>query len=412
MRWVEKTSEHDVKHFYLSILIVSFCFILCDTLQVTEKLFDEYAEELTHPQNEKEFKKRISNFLTSPIDVNDKLWEATISTGDIGASGAIIQDTESEHLDQEYDSETVALFRSHHVLGDGVSLSAVIADVSDEADILNQMILDAIKKHKMQSEKDALFLRIISLVIGFIVYYIFGTVKAISIQLWNMMTSSNPFDEFTKNPADQGATRSVSWKHLAPLDEAKSVMKSISNRSTLNDLFVTVLGSAIQKQYEELKSNDKDSKPTKCPSTVNIVIPVHLAGGVILPGHSIGNKIGAFVASIPFKPFSNQKTPSNSIPRLRQISKILHSAKNIPSPQIAWLTTTLINKFTSGESFAKQSMVCANCHSVAVLSNVKGFPFQVHWAGRPVRDCCCVLCGLNIASHQKSFHCRIFHTTL
>jgi hypothetical protein len=35
---------------------------------------------------------------------------------------------------------------------------------------------------------------------------------------------------------------------------------------------------------------------------INIVVPVHLSGGVLLPGQSIGNFIGAFAARIQVRP--------------------------------------------------------------------------------------------------------------
>eukprot|EP00970_Alexandrium_tamarense_P020875 scaffold15803_cov179-Alexandrium_tamarense.AAC.1 len=352
--------------------------------EVIDKPFDEYVEELPHPQHPDEFKSRISNFLSSPIDVNNQLWEATLSTGPLYSSGAISRS--NYVVDQDYESETVALFRSHHVLCDGVSLSAVIADVSDEGEKLNQMILDAVGKHKLHAKKIGFFHSATSLVIGVLVYWVFGSIVALSAQFLNMMVSSNPFDEFAVVESHENDTnpRSVAWKKLTTVQEAKSVVRSLSIYVKLNDLFVTLLGRALERQYSELKANGGDD--VKCPSTINIVVPVHLTGGVILPHQSIGNKIGAFVAPIPFNPNEEK----DSISSLRQITTILHKIKMTPAPQISWLVTALIST-CAPKSVAKYAMVRANCHAAAVISNVRAFPFKIHWMERPVEMICAFL---------------------
>lgn len=40
-------------------------------------------------------------------------------------------------------------------------------------------------------------------------------------------------------------------------------------------------------------------KHKPAPKHINVVIPVHLRGGVVLPGESVGNRIGAFVTRCP-----------------------------------------------------------------------------------------------------------------
>ena len=39
-------------------------------------------------------------------------------------------------------------------------------------------------------------------------------------------------------------------------------------------------------------------------------------------------------------------------------------------------------------SLAKNAIVRANCHAVAVISNVHGYPFEIHWNGRPIKMIC------------------------
>ena len=84
----------------------------------------EYILESPHPTNPDEFKDRISSFLSSPLDVTEQPWEACYSTGPLGASGAILHS--NELIEQGYKSETVVLFRVHHAICDGMSISVVV----------------------------------------------------------------------------------------------------------------------------------------------------------------------------------------------------------------------------------------------------------------------------------------------
>ncbi|GMH50921.1 hypothetical protein TL16_g00903 [Triparma laevis f. inornata] len=53
---------------------------------------------------------------------------------------------------------------------------------------------------------------------------------------------------------------------------------------TVNDLFVTCVSLAVKRQLRELKGG-KD-----VGGKIGVVIPVHLQGGVLLEGQSIGNR--------------------------------------------------------------------------------------------------------------------------
>ena len=252
-------------------------------------------------------------------------------------------------------------------------MSAIIKDCSDEKDQLNVIMCDAIQKRRAHASNVCAFKRALRCVM----YYIIGSFVALSLQVWNMLTLTNPFDEFTKDEEPKESTRSVSWKFLTTVDEAKSVTKTISSQTCLNDLFVSLLGSALERQYQELKP-----KTSLSLSKIGIVVPVHLIG-TILPGQSISNNIGAFVSAIPFDSSTRRKS-SSSLLRLRKISRILRSAKQTPAPQISWFITSLISNLGI-KCVAKQAIVRCNCHATAVISNVNGFPFETHWKGVPVK---------------------------
>ncbi|KAL7541701.1 hypothetical protein ACHAXR_011146 [Thalassiosira sp. AJA248-18] len=312
---------------------------------------------MPHP-NPTQFKARLNSFMTSPIDVNDQPWEVSISSGAIGTSGAILNS--EEVIEQGYNSETVALFRVHHVICDGVSLSAVVKDISDEADQLDGMMNDEVEKYKQHAKNVGPLHRLF----GLVMYYVFGSIFALTLQLWNMLTSTNPFDEFTNDTKDMENNRSVAWKYLATIDDAKFLTKCISKNTKLNDLFVALLGSALERQYKDLKAKSDSSKMSRCPPSVNVVVPVSLR---LYPWEAIGNKIGCFVTTIPFNP---QKKRTNSLSRLHQISKTLSRIKHTPAPLISWLVTALISKLGL-ESIAKDAII--------------------HWNGRPIKMLCAFL---------------------
>jgi len=334
--------------------------------------------EVHHPKSSEEFKDRINKFLTDPIDVTDRPWEINISSGPLGSSGAILNS--EELIKQGYKVETVALFRVHHVVCDGVSMSAIVKEMSDEKEQLDSLLLDAVDKYKTQVMK----MGVIKRLVGFILYYVLGSVVAISQQLWNMLSSVNPFNAVTDTNVESISKRSVCWKYLAKVDDAKAVAKTIGHHTKLNDLFVALLGRALEKQYQLLEAKS-ETKPTKCPSSVSIVITAHLTGS-ILPGQSISNKVGAFVSRIPFNPSGH----TSSLSRLGKISKILSKAKRTPAPLISHFITSLISKLGSA-SLARYALVHTNCQAVAVISNVMGYPFEIHWRSMPIKLLCAFL---------------------
>jgi hypothetical protein len=342
--------------------------------------FHDYACAPSHPNDVQETKDRIVNFLTTPIDVTDKLWQVELSNGALGSSGAILHANELKANGHE--TEVLALFRNHHCLCDGVSLSAAVSDLSNESKELRDKILYAVEAHKQRLLRTSFITRVLSFVVGSLTYYVIGSIIALTLQAWNMVVSSNPFEDFMKRGSD--AKRSVSWKYLATLDDAKRVTKSVKKGAKLNDLFVACLTAAIQKQHESLRASIADKK-MKAPTSFNLVVTTHLRGGLVMPNESLGNKIGAFAVKVPTKVKCD-----SSIKRLRTISKALQLWKRTPAPQISFLLTSFIGNWLP-KRFAKYALVKANCHAVATISNVHGFTEPIHWDGNQVEMICAFL---------------------
>ena len=170
--------------------------------------------------------------------------------------------------------------------------------------------------------------------------------------------------------------RTTTWRYTAPVDEIKKVAKNISKSATLNDLMVACLTGAMYRQLEEHKKLlEASGIALRIPNYLSVVVPVHLSGGVLRRGQSLGNKIGAYVADIPAR---GQRSPTAW---LKSVSKNLMVGKTTPAALIAWSVAKLLSDYAP-LSVAKWALRYGNGHASAVVSNVRGFPFATHWNGR------------------------------
>lgn len=324
--------------------------------------------------------------ILSPFDVTRGLWEAEISSGALGSSGALPRQQLEENA-HAFDRESLVLFRVHHSLCDGVSLSFALGDLADESEQLKETIAQETRKKRYpKTARKSLLSKIIYQLI-FVLWYLIACLTALLHQLWRIATAVSPFDKVISN-SKLPNKRSLAWEHLGPLEEVKSVSKLISNSATVNDLTVHLVAYAIRRQLDEHNNNEKVHEviSNQNPETVNIVIPVHLNGGMLRGGETIGNKIGAFVATIPLPSPSNESSTASA----EAISQSLRRGKSSPAPLLSWILAKLFCDYTP-DWFSKLMMQKFNAKAVAVVSNIKGWPFEVHWLGRKVAFLCAFL---------------------
>lgn len=239
---------------------------------------DNFISSPPHPTvHNVELFSRVHEYLTTPMDVKDRLWEAQISTGPMGSSGCIGKELAAQ-LAPTRDRETLALFRVHHALCDGVSLSVAIGDLCDESDDLNAAVVQLAKDRKERAKKRSLIQTFMHM-LNIIVFYTVGTVVALALQTWRTLVCHAPFHQVMAAKGDEDASRTTTWRHVAPLDEVKEVARSVSKGATVNDLMVACLTSALFRQLEEHKKVLSASGVTiKIPKNLNVVVPVHLNG--------------------------------------------------------------------------------------------------------------------------------------
>ncbi len=327
-------------------------------------------------------KERIESLLMAPMNVNKGLWEAYLSSGDLGCSGALKK--EEFHDSAITNRESLLLFRVHHALCDAVSLSVAIGDLADESKQLKEKLSREIagRVKEARKQRKSLILDMILIAIS-ILRLILAGFAALVHQFWRVAVATSPFDDIMDSSTISPGERSVAWRHMGSLEELKEVSKKVSSSMTINDLAVHLVTYAIQRQLDKHKELNAETS-INATTSVNIVIPVHLNGGFI-KGNDLGNKIGAFVATVPLP-----RKDKSSFSRARTISNILHMGKSSPAAIISWWLAKLSSDFTP-DWWTKYIMRKFNAKSVAVVSNVKGWPFQVHWMGRKVGFLCAFL---------------------
>jgi len=415
------------------------------TLQIKADL-DRHASETMHFSVYREdLRNRLEHMLMSPLEVSDKLWEVKISNGLLGSSGAIShaksdairnenQANRSSSLarrptrinnqsllsrratkgglwrdaTQEVESismESVLLFRSHHALADGASIMAALSDLCDEAEEIRDNIEMELRKWKRKGEKGprkSILRRTLSRLVRLLkmcLWFSFGSLRALVYQGYLQITTPhNPFDAVREDAEKKNLSltgRSISWCDAAPLDEVKRIARIIGTAKgvaiTVNDLFVSCITAAVTRQlieHEEFMAPMDTHERKYVTSNINVVVPVHLRGGVILPNESVGNNIGAFVTRCPGEMKHDAVgggTSSCSAERLCMVHKSLLYSKRSPAPFISHHIAKFCSDFLP-EELSKSLFRRANANAAVVVSNNRGYDKKLHINGMAVES--------------------------
>lgn len=397
---------------------------------------DRHASETMHFSVYREdLHNRLEHMLTSPIEVSDRLWEVKISNGSLGSSGAIsrakadaIKANNSRSastekgvtvLNRRYTRgkpwrdatkeaekklmESVLLFRSHHALADGASIMAALVDLCDEAEEIRADIEAKLKKWKRgNGPKKSYLRRLLSRLTRLMktcMWLFFGSIGAFAYQGYLQITTlSSPFDAVRKDAENKGLVvsgRSISWCDAAPLGEAKKICDIIGKSKgvtiTINDLFVSCATAAVTRQlieHEEFMAPPEAHDRKYAVPAINVVVPVHLRGGVVLPGESIGNNIGAFVTRCPGE-MRHDAVGGGTSPcpteRLHKVHQSLLRAKRSPAPFVSHYIAKLCSDHLP-EEFTKSMFRRANANAAMVVSNNRGYHKKLHINGMAVES--------------------------
>lgn len=396
-----------------------------------------------------ELKDRVNDAsLYEPLDLNSRLWEAWTATGGaLGQSGAISSTPRKIEKSQgattggdETNVESLLLFRAHHCMADGVSLATLFIDLMDEGPEIQAKIQEQIEIFKKKKRTTPWWKKLL-----FVLYYwIWGSMKALwyqaylfAISWYDQFKDDDPwmilkaiYDERRLTIKNNGQhqtipPRSLAWQTIAPVDEVKRVAKfyTKANRAhtgqkskvTINDVFCSCVSAAIVKQLEYHRVvNPKLSSSGQRLSlpSMNLIIPVHLQGGILLPGQSMGNKIGAMVSRIPgehilgSKNIDSNDRAVSAQERLIQVHSVLNARKQTPIAVLSFLMAGVMGYLSpssssssslgddaatgyavgsSPSSWTPWIFRKAHANASVVVSNVRGAENTVHIEGRPIR---------------------------
>lgn len=318
-------------------------------------------------------------------------------------------------MKQEKYGESMIFFRGHHVLGDGASLGSSLVDLFDEGIQIQEQISNALSLYKSKQKK-----KIQSLWQKYIRYlqkmlqFLLGTIYSLWYQFYLHFMSSiydvNPWKQIEQysitNDHILSIDRTLSYTNVATVEQMKWVANELGgSKCTINDVFVSCLSAAIVKQLQYHRdrlgviNEIKESSSTKTiavlphQSHMHIAMPVHLKGGIVLPGESLGNNLGAIVVRVPSEMNTN-KTDNNqdvniSQTRLQIVHEELYKLKNTPTALLSHIGAKILSytaNYILPISWASKLYSSSNANSIAVISNNRASNQAVHMNGREVTN--------------------------
>jgi hypothetical protein len=383
---------------------------------------------------------RIIDLQTLQWPLTDSLWHVYVGSDSKSACSASRSQKSSSNNDDDDSSKTTAkppssivLFRGHHALADGASMGAALLDLCDEAAAMKQQIVDFMADRRRKHGGRKTWWQRLYQQCLFAVQLLAGSVVAVMHQLklylyvfWEQsltLKSTNPWQVLKQEAAATAAaaaattvdvngvvgtapapTRTVSYTQAAPVEQAKWVASVLGgDKATINDVFLSCVTAALAKQLawhrerrravqqtstsidNSTEHDDKNSLPRQ--RHMHIAVPVHLKGGVILPGESVSNQLGAFCVRLPGE-VDDDIGRLDSAERLQAVHKELASVKRTPAAFLSHWTARALTQSTHILPAAWLPFIFskASAGAVAVVTNTRGAPDYVHMDGRRVES--------------------------
>ena len=361
---------------------------------------------------------RIQRLQTDRWDLSEKLWHVDlvpwIEAGSAGTGNSTTPTKNEDNTNPTVTSsgssssssemgESLLFFRGHHVLADGASIGAALMDLADEAAQLRGMIVAELKKRGLL---DAPWWKQMLQQLLFLFWFLTGSVQAIWYHVQLLLVSwwySNPWTLLEQmHTQKEQADRTVSFSEVGSVEQAKWVARTLAGRrATLNDVFCAAVSKALAKQLEwhrqrfSVPTNEQQVASTtssgilvpKSPISVlprmkhiQLGVPVHLKGGLIMPGESVGNSLGAFSVCVPCEDGNDGKDHSSQ-QRLQQVHKELDWVKKRPGAFLSHYLAKLSTWFP--QSWIRYAFTRSH-GSTCVVTNVRVLDRLIHFDGSPV----------------------------
>jgi hypothetical protein len=345
---------------------------------------------------------RIQSLQTLQWPLTESLWHAYVGTS---SSPSATATATCEYPNQDTPTESIVLFRGHHALADGASMGAALLDLCDEAAAQKQQIRLVLAKRRPKGFWARMYRTMQRLL-----WLLTGSVQSVTHQLhlyvrqwWDpdpwAVLKHTAAAAAGKGNQDAAADRSISWSAAAPVDQAKWIATTLGgSKTTINDVFCSCVTAALAKQLEWhrnyrastsnsiLDGNTLSILPRQ--EHMHVAVPVHLKGGIILPGESVSNQLGAFCVRLPGEVTVESTSASNAATRrLQAVHQELYRVKRTPAAYFShWSARALTQcMHLLPASWAPVLFAKASAGAVAVVTNVRGAPTTVHMASREVQ---------------------------
>lgn len=358
----------------------------------TEVPLGSHVKEKPFPQIfNLDLQSRLQSYLTVPLQVENMLWQAEISTGgSVGQSGAIPKDRamelifEFESRGEPEPTESLLLFRGHNALADGVSLAAAFNDLCDEAEEIKEDMRREVSEEKKRKRKRSWWQKFMRL-LRVLYYYSIGALQAFWHH-WRLYSSTdeNPFQqmEHLEDTTTDGK-RTLSWATVSTVDEVKQVAKSLTKDDedvTISDVIVSCVSAAVSRQMQEhqmtYEMDEDKSRYVKIPQSMNVIVPVHSEEGMLKKGQTVGHRIGAFCASVP------SDSTYTAAQRLELVHKALYNVQQTPAVELSRIGTKIVSWLPT--SWATSFIEKAQPNAAFIVTNSLGPSRRIHFGGRDV----------------------------
>jgi hypothetical protein len=348
-----------------------------------------HLSDTIFPSSRQDLQARIQTTQTSRWNLSNELWHIYIASS----------------LEKR---ESLLLFRGHHALADGASMGAALMDLSDEAAILQSQIRTLLDARKIKARARTWWQKVFRS-LGQLWWLFSGSIRAVCYQgelllraWWNpspwkqIEAASNSSNVATQDEADV-PLRNISMTTAAPVDQVKWVAQMLSQDSgrkiTVNDVFCSCVTAALAKQFQYHRqrmlilaevAGDKSTQPLPPIERFHVTIPVHLRGGIVLPGESVGNRLGAFTARLPGE--IDHAITLTATERLRTVHDELAFIKSTPAALVSHLLAKVLSTASRvlPSTWTSAAFAASSANSSCVVTNTRGPPQPVHMAGRKV----------------------------
>mmetsp|Transcript_30972 Transcript_30972/g.99932 ORF Transcript_30972/g.99932 Transcript_30972/m.99932 type:complete len:484 (-) Transcript_30972:56-1507(-) len=264
-----------------------------------------------------------------------------------------------------FDGGESLLMRCHHALADGVSVAALLADVSDQGHDFRAMVQKELTTRRQRRKRS--WLRLVFTVIGGLFQLGIVLVRAFQATFF----ASRPFANSTKSGKKSG--RRVAWvTDFATVDELRAVGKR--GRATINDVFAAIVAGGL--------GAITDSKK------VAAAFPIHLCGGVLPPGVDVGNHIGAVLCPLELYRDDDDQGGGDNNPadHLARVSRDVGATLRGGFAPLVSYYAAVAAVSTLPASWLPTLFKTTSSSATVALTNIRGPPLALSICGRPVID--------------------------